>query len=58
MNDELDPKGPDARRKPLREVVAEANVHAPTRGNRKLESFLETVNADERVGAWWYMALI
>ena len=52
----MDPKGPDARRKPLREAVAEANVHAPTRGNRKLESFLETVNADERVGAWWYMA--
>ena len=56
MNDELDPKGPDARRRPLREAVADANVHAPTRGNRKLERFLEIVNGDERVGAWWYMA--
>jgi metal-dependent HD superfamily phosphatase/phosphodiesterase len=56
MKDEMDPKGPDARRKPLREAVEEAKVHAPTRGNRKLESFLETVNADERVRAWWYMA--
>ena len=56
MNDELDPKGPDARRKPLREAVEEAKVHAPTRGNRKLDRLLETVNADERVRAWWYMA--
>ena len=31
-------------------------MHAPTRGNRKLEKFLEAVNADERVRAWWYMA--
>ena len=33
-------------------------MHAPTRGNRKLEKFLEAVNADERVRAWWYMAQI
>jgi metal-dependent HD superfamily phosphatase/phosphodiesterase len=61
MSDDLNPedagpKGPDARRKPLAEAVAEAKVHAPTRGNRKLDAFLETVNADERVRAWWYMA--
>ncbi len=30
-------------------------VDAPTRGNRRLESFLEAANADERVRAWWHM---
>ena len=50
------PQGPDARRRTPAEAVAEANVHAPTRGNRKLERFLDAVNADERVRAWWYMA--
>ncbi len=49
-------KGPDARKRAPAEAVAEANVHAPTRGNRRLEKFLEAVNADDRVRAWWYMA--
>ncbi len=53
-----DPTGPDARRRPPAEVVAEAKVHAPTRGNRKLDAFLEAVNADDRVRAWWYMAQV
>ena len=30
-------------------------MRAPTRGNRKLESFLSAVNEDEQVRAWWYM---
>jgi len=38
--------------------VAEARVRAPTRGNRKLEQFLEAVNGDEQVRAWWYMAQV
>jgi metal-dependent HD superfamily phosphatase/phosphodiesterase len=38
--------------------VAEARVRAPSRGNRKLESFLEAVNGDDRVRAWWYMAQV
>jgi metal-dependent HD superfamily phosphatase/phosphodiesterase len=42
----------------MAEAIAKANVHAPTRGNRKLERFLAAVNADERVRAWWYMAQI
>ncbi len=50
--------GPDPRRRSPAEAVAEANVHAPTRGNRKLEKFLEAVNSDKRVGAWWYMAQV
>ncbi len=52
------PEGPDAKRRTPAEAVEEANVHAPTRGNRKLEKFLEAVNSDKRVGAWWYMAQV
>jgi len=33
-------------------------VRAPTRGNRRLESFLDAVNADEQVRAWWYMTQV
>jgi hypothetical protein len=51
-------KGPEARRKAPAEAVAEAQVHAPTRGNRKLDRFLEAVNADARVRSWWYMAQV
>jgi metal-dependent HD superfamily phosphatase/phosphodiesterase len=51
-----DPEGPI--RKPLREAIAEASVRAPTRGNRKLESFLAAVNGDDQVRAWWYMAQV
>jgi uncharacterized protein len=51
-----DPEGP--RRKPPKEAIAEARVRAPTRGNRKLEGFLDAVNEDEQVRAWWYMAQV
>ncbi len=51
-----DPSGPQ--RKPPKEAIAEAQVRAPTRGNRKLESFLDAVNGDEQVRAWWYMAQV
>jgi len=51
-----DPEGP--KRKPPNEAVAEARVRAPTRGNRKLESFLEAVNSDEQVRSWWYMTQV
>jgi len=51
-----DPEGP--KRKPPKEAIAEARVRAPTRGNRKLESFLEAVNSDEQVRAWWYMTQV
>ena len=30
-------------------------IRVPTRGNRRLEAFLETANADERLKAWWHM---
>jgi hypothetical protein len=51
-----DAEGP--KRKPPKEAIAEARVRAPTRGNRKLESFLDAVNADEQVRAWWYMTQV
>jgi uncharacterized protein len=58
MNEERvpapDPDGPA--RKPLEEAIAESKVRAPTRGNRKLESFISAVNEDEQVRTWWYMA--
>jgi metal-dependent HD superfamily phosphatase/phosphodiesterase len=54
----MEAQGPDVRAGSLAEAVAKAKVHAPTRGNRKLEGFLEAVNTDERVRAWWYMAQI
>lgn len=36
-------------------AVARAAVHAPTRGNRRLESLLEAANGDARLKAWWHM---
>jgi metal-dependent HD superfamily phosphatase/phosphodiesterase len=50
------PEGPA--RKPPAEAVAESRVRAPTRGNRKLEAFLDAVNSDDQVRAWWYMAQV
>src|SRR3954453_21088376 len=52
---------PDAegrKRKPPKEAIAEAKVRVPTRGNRKLESFLKAVNGDEQVRACWYMTQV
>ena len=54
----MEAQGPDVRAGSIAEAVARAQVHAPTRGNRRLEHFLDAVNADERVRAWWYMAQI
>ena len=55
---QMEAQGPDVRAGSIGEAVAKAQVHAPTRGNRRLERFLEAVNADERVRTWWYMAQI
>ena len=54
----MEAKGPDVRTGSIAEALTKAQVHAPTRGNRRLERFLDAVNADERVRAWWYMAQI
>jgi len=36
--------------------VAAAQIHAPTRGNRRLESLLAAANADDQLKAWWHVA--
>src|SRR5579871_3620072 len=33
-------------------------IRAPTRGNRRLERFLESVNADNQVKAWWHVSAV
>ena len=38
-----------------REAIADVAVHAPTRGNRRLEALLDAANGDDRVKAWWHM---
>jgi metal-dependent HD superfamily phosphatase/phosphodiesterase len=38
------------------EAVAGARIRAPSRGNRKLELFLEAANEDQQLKAWWHMA--
>lgn len=48
----------NAHRRSPAEAVEAAKVHAPTRGNKKLERFLDAVNADEQIRARWYMAQI
>jgi metal-dependent HD superfamily phosphatase/phosphodiesterase len=40
------------------EAIEAIEVRVPTRGNRKLEKFLEAVNRDPQVKAWWYMAQV
>ena len=45
-------------RKPPAEAIGEARVRAPSRGNRRLESFLAAVNEDDEVRTWWYMAQV
>jgi hypothetical protein len=43
---------------PPREALAEVQVRAPTRGNRRLERLLEAVNDDEQVKAWWHVSAV
>jgi uncharacterized protein len=43
---------------PLREAIAEMRVRAPTRGNRRLERFLDAVNEDDQVKAWWHVSAV
>jgi metal-dependent HD superfamily phosphatase/phosphodiesterase len=42
--------------RPPREALAEMEIRAPTRGNRRLEALLEAVNSDDQVKAWWHIA--
>ena len=38
------------------EAIAAIRVHAPARGNRRLEKLLAVVDADPQVKAWWHAA--
>ncbi|MGK2932775.1 MAG: HD domain-containing protein [Solirubrobacterales bacterium] len=44
--------------KQRRKAILTNHVKAPTRGNRKLETFLDAVNDDPRIRSWWYMAQV
>jgi uncharacterized protein len=41
-----------------RDAIAEVRIRAPTRGNRRLERFLEAVNADSHVKALWHVSAV
>jgi uncharacterized protein len=41
-----------------RAAIREVAVRAPTRGNRRLEKFLNNINEDDQVRTFWYMAQI
>ena len=40
------------------ETAEAARIRAPTRGNRKLELFLEAANQDKQLKAWWHVAQV
>ena len=49
------PSPPDGPISP-RDAVDAARISVPTRGNRRLEAFLEAANSDAQLKAWWHMA--
>jgi len=50
--------GPDERGVDPAAAVAEARVRVPTRGNRRLETLIDGVNADLELRTWWHMAQV
>jgi metal-dependent HD superfamily phosphatase/phosphodiesterase len=48
--------GPGERGQSPEEAIAKSRVRVPTRGNRKLDAFLERANADDELRTWWHMA--
>lgn len=52
------PKAKGDRERNQIQAIEEIEVRVPTRGNRKLEKFLDAVNSDSQVKAWWYMAQV
>jgi uncharacterized protein len=43
---------------PPREAIADVRVRVPTRGNRRLERFLEAVNGDVHTKALWHVSAV
>ena len=54
MADSSDHAAPTGPIRP-KDAVANVEIHAPTRGNRRLEALLAAANGDDRVKAWWHM---
>jgi metal-dependent HD superfamily phosphatase/phosphodiesterase len=50
--------GPDERGSTPAEAIESVRVRAPTRGNRRLETLLDGVNADAELRGWWHMAQV
>lgn len=50
-----DRRSDDAKPNPLGERIGSVRFGVPTRGNRRLERFVERAAADEQVRAWWHM---
>src|SRR5205085_3110702 len=38
------------------EAVARMRINVPVRGNRKLRTLVERVNADDQLKGWWHVA--
>src|ERR671938_1145058 len=38
------------------QAVAQMRINVPVRGNRKLRTLIERVNADRQLKAWWHVA--
>jgi len=53
MSDER--RSDDAKPNPLGERIESVRFGVPTRGNRRLERFVERAAADRQVRAWWHM---
>lgn len=43
---------------PPAEATAIIDIHAPTRGNRKLEALIARANGDEQLKAWWHVSAV
>ena len=52
------PERLDTQAVPPAEAIAAVRVHAPARGNRRLERLLAAVDADPQVKAWWHAAAV
>lgn len=40
------------------DAIASIDIHAPTRGNRKLEQLIVNANADAQLKAWWHVSAV
>jgi hypothetical protein len=47
-----------ARPAPARAAPQDARVHAPARGNKRLQKLLDAVDADLQVKGWWHAAAV